>query len=250
MDVALVTGATAGIGFAYARALAVRGAGLVLVARDGERLARRAGELRSAYGVTVDVLPADLATPEGLRAVEDRLSAPARPVRWLVNNAGFGLGRPFGEAELCEEDRLLDVLVRAPLHLTRAAVPGMVERGDGVVVNVSSVAGFVPRGTYAAAKAWVTSFTVGLHGELAGTGVRAQALCPGWTRTEFHDRADLDMGWVPRSMWLSAERVVEGSLSDLARGRVVSVPGWRYKPLPALARALPPALLARVAARR
>ncbi|NHC16077.1 SDR family NAD(P)-dependent oxidoreductase [Motilibacter deserti] len=246
MSVALVTGSTAGIGLAYARALALRGVGLVLVARDAERLARRAQELRTAYGVVAEVLPADLATPQGLRDVEARLSDPARPVRWLVNNAGFGIGRPFGEADLAAEDRQLDVLVRAPLHLTRAAVPGMVERGDGLVVNVSSVAGFVPRGTYAAAKAWVTNFTLGLHGELAGTGVRVQALCPGWTRTEFHDRAGLDMRWVPRTMWLTAEQVVEGSLRDLARGRVVSVPGWQYKPLPALARALPPAALARM----
>lgn len=246
MPTALVTGATAGIGLAFAHRLAAQGTDLVLVARDAERLEGRARELRDAYAVAVEVLPADLADREQLRTVEVRLSDPARPVGLLVNNAGFGLNQAFGETDVRDEERLLDVLVRAVVVLTKAAVPGMVERGGGAVVNVSSIAGFLRRGTYSAAKAHVLVFSEGVAADLRGTGVQVQALCPGLTRTEFHERSGDDISRLPGFLWLSAEQVVDASLRDLARGKVVSVPGWQYAFLPPLLRVLPSSLLTRI----
>lgn len=243
MTTALITGATAGIGAEFARRLALRGHDLVLVSRDEQRLTDQAARL-SSYGVTVDVLPADLADRTALAAVEDR----ARSVDLLVNNAGFGVRKPLRAGDLEAEERMLDVLVRAVLRLTGVAVPAMVARGHGAVVNVSSVAGWLPRGTYPAAKAWVTAFTEGVAAELAGTGVRAMALCPGYTRTEFHQRMGLNRPG-PDWAWLSAERVVDVGLRDLDRGRIVSVPGSRYKVAAGLLRHLPRPLVRRVVAR-
>jgi short-subunit dehydrogenase len=244
---ALVTGATAGIGWAYARELAAHGLDVVLVARDAERLERRARELREAYAVAVEVLVADLADREQLRTVEARLSDPDRPpVSWLVNNAGFGLATPFGESDVRDEERALDVMVRAVLVLTKAALPGMVERGSGVVVNVSSVAGFLRNGTYSAAKAWVTAFTEGLVPQVRGTGVRVQALCPGLTRTEFHARSGEDVSKVPDVAWMSPEDVVRASVRAVARGAVVCAPGWQNAALPVVARLVPRSLLLRM----
>lgn len=239
MSTAVVTGATAGIGAAFARRLAGRGQALVLVARDERRLEEQAAGLRASYGVDVEVLSADLATREGCGRVEERLRDPGRPVDLLVSNAGFGLSGPFLGGDLDEEERALDLMVRAVLRLTRAAVPGMVERRSGAVVNVSSVAGWAPRGTYSATKAWVTSFTEGLAIDLRGTGVHAMALCPGFVRTEFHQRAALDMSGLPSWAWLDVEDVVDGALDDLDRGRVVSVPSLRYKVMAALLRHAP-----------
>ena len=228
---ALVTGATAGIGRAFAEVLAEQGTDLVLVARDGARLAGVADELRTTHGVAVAVLPADLATDDGCRSVMDRLADASAPIDLLVNNAGFGLNQAFVGGDLGAEEGLLDVLVRAPLRLTHAALPGMVERGRGSIVNVSSVAGFVPVGTYGAAKAWLTSFTEGLAAELAGTGVTATAVCPGFTRTEFHTRANMPMRALPDWAWLEARRVAEDGLAAARAGRSVSVPSTRYPAL-------------------
>ena len=249
MATALVTGATSGIGKAFAGRLAQDRYDLVLVARNVERLDALAAELRATYGVGVEVLSADLAEDQGCRTVEERLSDPSRPVDFLVNNAGFTLGRKFLSGDVEDEDRMLRVLVRAVLRLSRAAVPGMLERGYGTVVNVSSVASFVPQSTYSAAKAWVTSFSVGLAGDVAGRGVRVQALCPGFTHTEFHDRAGLDMRRTPEWLWLGVDEVVEQSMKALARGQVVCVPGRQYKTLVGLARHVPLAVLGRAAAR-
>jgi len=167
----------------------------------------------------------------------------------LVNNAGFGHNHAIAEAGLAEETRMLDVLVRAVLVLSHAAVPGMVARGRGAVVNVSSVAAFTPGGTYNAAKSWVSAFTWGLAIDLAGTGVTATALCPGLVRTEFHQRAQLDMSFTPRGVWLDADRVVADCLADVARGRVMSIPSRRYRLTVALLRHLPLRLLGRLARR-
>ena len=249
MSTALVTGATAGIGNAFVRRLARDRYDLVLVSRDAERLEGLANELRASYGVQVEVLAADLADTAGCRTVEARLADRDRPVDLLVNNAGFSVNRRFVTGDIDEEEQMLRVLVRAVLRLTRAAVPGMIERRHGAVINVSSVAGFVPQGTYSAAKAWVTSFTQGLALDLSGTGVRVLALCPGFTQTEFHERAGIDMRRTPDWMWLDAEEVVADAFAALARGSVVSVPGMQYKTLVTVARHLPTRALSAMARR-
>ena len=239
MTTALVTGATAGIGHAFARRLAADGHDLVLVARDKQRLESTAKELHTSYDVDVEVLAADLTDDDGCRCVETRLADASRPVDLLVNNAGFSVNRGFVRGDIDAEEQMLRVLVRAVLRLSRAAVPGMVERGHGAIINVSSVASFLPQSTYSAAKAWVTSFSQGLATDLAGTGVRVLALCPGFTRTEFHDRAGLDMKGIPGLLWLDADDVVAQGLVGLRRNAVVSVPGLQYKAVVAVARHLP-----------
>jgi uncharacterized protein len=226
---ALVTGATAGIGNAFARALASRGTDLVLVARDARRLATVAEGLRHQHGVDVEVIAADLADREQLERVADRLRDPARPVDLLVNNAGFAVKQYFVGGDLHAEEQLLDVLVRAVLVLTSAAAPGMVERRRGALVTVSSVASFLPSGTYSAAKAWATSFTLSVAAELAGTGVTATALCPGYVRTELHHRAGIRMGRLSSVAWLDADDLVAACLRDVARRRSLSVPTLRYR---------------------
>lgn len=250
---ALVTGATAGLGASFARQLAAEGRNLVLVARTGERLESVAADLRTRYGVQVEVLVADLSTDGGCTAVAARLSQPERPVDTLVNNAGIGLYRAFGTAPLADERRMLDLNVTSVLTLSHAAVQAMTARGRGEIINVSSVAGFVPRGastTYAASKAWVTSFSEGLALLLKDTGVRVSAICPGFTRTEFHARAKADMSGTPGWMWLAADRVVAEGLADVWSGAIVSVPSRRYKGLLLLVKLLPRTVVRWVVSRR
>ncbi len=249
MPTALITGATSGIGAAFAARLARDGRDLVLVARDGERLEAAAARHRER-GVAAQVLVADLATPEGRERVAARLEDRDAPVDLLVNNAGVGQGKSFIEADPAALLRQHDLNVTAVLQLTRAALPGMVQRGRGAVVNVASMLGLMTGSgsTYTAEKAWVTVFTEGLAGTLAGTGVRALVLCPGFVRTEFHERAGLDMGARRGLMWLDADRVVEECLADLARGKVVSVPSPQYKALATLIDLLPRPVLRRIVA--
>lgn len=237
MATALVTGPTAGIGLAFARALAARGHDIVLVSRDKDRLESVAAELRGAYGVGAEVIAADLA--DNTETVEKRLRDGEGPIDLLVNNAGFTLRKPFLANDISDEERMLDVLVRATLRLTHAALPGMIERGRGAVVNISSMAGWVPRGTYSAAKAWVTTFTEGLEPQLKGTGVQVMALAPGYTRTEFHDRAQMNMSALPSWMWLEPDALVDTALRDLRRGRTISVPGTVYRAAATLLPRLP-----------
>lgn len=253
MTTALITGATAGIGAAFARRLAAGGTSqsggvgsghnLVLVARDTERLRRQATELHDLHGIEAEVLTADLATDEGIAAVEERLDDRKHPVDLLVNNAGFGNKGRFLDVSMADELTMLKVHCEAVLRLTSAAVTGMRERGRGGVVNVSSVAAFVPRGTYGASKAWVVQFTQGAARDLAGTGVRLMALCPGFTRTEFHDRAGMGTDNIPNWMWLDADKLVTAALADLARGKTVSVPDPRYKALMSAVKLTPRGLL-------
>jgi len=246
MTTALITGATAGIGAAFARRFATARYDLVLVARDVERLENNAAELKLLGAGHVEVLPADLSTVAGRALVEDRLADPLRAVDVLVNNAGFGQGSGFLTHPVEDEEAMLDVLVRAVLRLTRAALPGMIERGRGAVINVSSVAGFVPRGTYSAAKAWVTNFSESIAAEVYGTGVRVVAVCPGFTHTEFHERADISTHDIPGWMWLEADEIVEGALKDLRRGLPVSVPSVQYKAITAVAKLVPRNLVSKV----
>ena len=246
MPTALITGATAGLGAAFARRLAADGFSLVLVARDGERLASVAEELRLRYGVSSEVLPADLATDEGLETVEKRLR---QGVDLLVNNAGFGHRGAFLEVPVDDERRMLKVHCEAVLRLTLAALPGMRERDRGAVINVASVAAFFAHGTYSASKAWVVNFSESMAAELAGSRVRVMALCPGFVRTEFHDRASMDMSGIPEFLWLSADNVVDAAMRDLARGVWVSIPDLRYKVITRIGKLIPHRLAAEVSRR-
>jgi len=250
---ALVTGATAGLGAEFARQLAADGYDLVLVARDTDRLEQIGDELTRLHGRKVKLIGADLTTEEGCTAVAERIEQRDEPVDVLVNNAGFGMYKVFGSAAIADEERQLDLNVRAVLRLSHAAVRVMTARSSGRIVNVSSVSAFVPRGsnaTYAASKAWVTMFSEALSVQLTGSGVTVTAICPGFTRTEFHERADADMSHVPDRMWLGAADVVREGLADAFAGKPVSIPTRQYRRLVLLARVVPRPLLRRVMARR
>lgn len=246
---ALITGASSGLGAEFARQLAARGADLVLVARDRAALDDIAQRLRREYRVAVEVLPADLADAVGLETVADRVSDPARPIGVLVNDAGFGLDLDFAANDYADEARHLDVHVRATMRLSHAALRAMLARGGGRIVNVASVAGFMPRGTYGAVKAWVISFSRWANAVYGPRGVTVTAVCPGFTHTDFHRRMGLPPGaeGVPSFLWLDAADVVRDGLDDAARGKAVSIPSLRYKVLVGAMRVLPAPLAARLA---
>ncbi len=236
--VALVTGASSGIGAVFARRLSAEGYRLILIARREDRLNRLAAELGRA-----EVLAADLTVDADLKRVEERIHAEPR-LEFLVNNAGFGTRGRFFEAELEGQDRMHRLHVAAIVHLTHAALRGMVERRKGNIINVSSVAGFLHNPysvSYGATKAWINSFTEALCVELKSIGspVRVQALCPGFTLSEFHDALGVDRSLIPHSLWLSAEEVVDASLRGLEQEKLIVIPGWRYRLLVSTLRWLP-----------
>jgi short-subunit dehydrogenase len=244
MATALVTGPTSGIGQGFARRLASDGYDLVLVARDAERLDALATELAS-LGVACEVIAADLGDRSELATIEERLMDAERPVDLLVNCAGFGLGERFIGGDVDRQQSAIDVMITAVMRLNHAVLPGMVERRRGAVVNVSSVAAFLPFSPYSAAKSWVTVFTQGLATELDGTGVRAMALCPGFVRTEFHERAGISLNRSSNTWWLEVDDVVQQAMDDLRKGKVVSVSGKAYKAMVAGTHLLPRELLRR-----
>jgi short-subunit dehydrogenase len=242
---ALITGPTAGIGRCFAFQLAARGHDLVLVARNQGALEKVAAELREQHGVEVEVLAADLAKREDLARVEARLEEAQRPIGLLVNNAGFGLKKPFLDNDLEAEQQMLDVLVTAVMRLSHVAMRAMVARGGGGIINVSSVAGYLPRGTYSAAKAYVTQLSRWADATYRDQGVRTMALLPGFTKTEFHERMEVSRESAPSWLWLDADKLVRDALRDYDNGKSVSVPDVRYKAITAVAQYVPAGLLAR-----
>ena len=224
---ALVTGATVGIGESFTRLLAQNGYNIVLVARDLPRLQERAQGLESTFGIATTVIQADLATDAGCKTIEDFIANYQIDV--LINNAGFGINKAFTMSQLDAEQQLLDVLVRTPMRLMHVALPGMKERNKGVIINVSSVAGWIAGGTYSASKSYLTVLSESLHTELSSTNVKVSALCPGFTRTEFHQRGRMSMKGLPTFMWLNSDKLVAAAWKDAVAGKAVSVPGWQYQ---------------------
>ncbi|WP_125100098.1 SDR family NAD(P)-dependent oxidoreductase [Leucobacter chromiireducens] len=252
---ALITGASAGLGTEFARQLAALGVGVILVARDEERLTRLAAELDRARTLgdpdratgRSEVLAADLTTAAGLERVAARLADPARPVDILINNAGFGVYASFATSDIADERRMHELLSWAPLRLAHAALPGMLDRGAGWILNVASVAAFTPTGTYGAAKAAVVSLSRSLNARYRGRGVRVTALCPGLLATEFHERMGEDhLPQLPRIAWADTRRVARDGLRAVHAGRAVRVSDWRYRLTAPLTRILPDRLLERV----
>jgi len=251
MSTALVTGASSGIGYAFARHLALAGYRLVLVARDGDRLAQRRQSLLGMGAPDVQTIPADLSESAGRELVVDRLRSTVDPIDLLVNNAGSTLGVEFLDADAADLIRQVDLNSVAVMVLTHAALPGMIARGHGGVINVASTAGLVPgRGsTYGASKAFVVSLSEGLAMSLRGTGVRVQALCPGFVRTEFHQRAGIDMSSTPNWAYVDDDHLVAASMADLRANRPLSIPGALYKTIYLTAKLAPRSFVRRGAAR-
>ena len=239
MPTALITGASAGIGAAFARALAARGDDLVLVARDAVRLAESAARLAETYAVNVEILPADLSVRADVARVAARLKDVERPVEVLVNNAGFGLRHGLLDPDTSEHEYALDVMCLAVLILGGAAGRAMRTRGHGRIINVSSLAAWIAEGHYSPIKAWVKTYSEALAGELHGTGVTVTALCPGYVRTEFHERAGLTASAIPDRVWVDADRCVAEALADAEKGRLISVPTKRWKIARLVARLVP-----------
>ena len=241
---ALVTGATAGIGESFTRLLAAQNFNLVLVARDEARLHERAAGLKEKFGAESVVIVADLATEAGCAKVEDYIRA--NEIEVLINNAGFGINKAFTMSDLAKEEEVLKVLVRTPMRLMHVALPAMKERNSGVVINVSSVASFIAGGAYSASKAYLTVLSESLSTELSATNIKVSALCPGFTRTEFHQRGRMKMAGLPNFMWLNSDVLVAKAWKDAVAGKPVSIPGWQYKTLVGIISLLPRSVVRRL----
>ncbi len=250
-SVAVITGASAGIGAVFARKLAARGYDLLLVARREDRLRSIATEIAATYRVSADFIAADLANESELIRVADRIRNEPR-LGLLVNNAGFGSHGFFFEADVAGQEMMHRLHVIATMRLTHAALGNLAPRNTGGVINVASVAGFgqSPMNvSYCATKTWINSFTEGLAIELSlkAPHVRVQALCPGFTFSEFHDVLGMDRKAIPQSLWMSSDFVVEESLRGFDRGKLFVIPGWRYKLIVAGMKLIPGALMRRIA---
>ena len=241
---ALVTGATAGIGESFTRLLAANNYNIVLVARDAQRMQERAQQLESQFNISTHMIQADLATDIGCGLVESYIKN--NQIDVLINNAGFGLNKAFTLSEVDAEQQMLDVLVRTPMRLMHSVLPGMKERNKGVVINVSSVAGYIAGGSYSASKSYITVISESINTELAATNVKVSALCPGFTRTEFHQRARMSMKGLPSFMWLNSDKLVEKAWVDALKGRAISIPGWQYQLLVFIIHTVPRSLVRKV----
>lgn len=245
---ALITGASTGLGAEFARQFAAMQVDLVLTARDEARLEALAASLRAEFGIVVEVIPSDLVEADGLERVAARLDGGDRPVDILVNNAGFGVFESFEASTVADERRLHELISWAPLRLAHAAIPGMLARGRGWILNVASAAAFLPSGSYGAAKAGVVALSRSLNARYRGRGIRVTALCPGLLDTEFHER----MGEshlpprLPAMAWADTARVAREGLRALRRGRPVLVSDWRYRLLRPLTALLPDRVLERL----
>ena len=239
MATALITGGTSGIGAEFARQLAARGDDLILVARDPDRLAEMATELKERYEVAVETISADLGVREEVLPIAARLASTEQPVDMLVNNAGFGLRKSLVTNDTAALEYGIDVMIRAVLILAGAAGQAMRARGRGQIINVSSTAGFIAMSGYSAIKAWVTTYSEALAGELAPHGVTVTALCPGYVQTEFHQRASIRTGSITGFMWVDVDEVVTEALADVAKGKVISIPTRRFQVMIFAARHFP-----------
>lgn len=248
---AVVTGASSGIGDAFARLLAADGTDLTLVARDRRRLDALAADLTASHGIAAEVVVADLTEPGDLELVAARVADPARPIQLLVNNAGFGTGGRFWELPLDGELAEVALNVAAVVRLTHAALGPMVARSGGAVLNVASIAGLTPgpgTAVYNATKAFVNSFGDSVHEELAGSGVTLTTLLPGFTRTEFQTRAELsdETDRIPAIAWMTAEAVAAAGLDGAAAGRARVTPGAGNRTVGAVLDLVPTSLVRRV----
>ncbi|MEM9303207.1 MAG: SDR family oxidoreductase [Pseudomonadota bacterium] len=252
----LITGASSGIGAALAREFAARGNHLVLVARRRDRLQTIADELKDYYGCRCIVAPADLSVPETPAAISDALTASGVEIDVLVNNAGYGIPGAFLSVDWERQAAMLQVMITAVAELTHRFLPAMVARGSGQILNVASVAGFMP-GTaghtlYGPIKAWMIPFTQAIAAEYGDQGIRATAVCPGFTRSEFHDVSGTRglVADMPGYMWMNADQVAETAVDALERGDTVYVPGRFNRLLSWCARHAPRRILDRVADRQ
>ncbi len=243
---ALVTGASAGIGAAFARVLARHGYDVALTARRAERLQALAGEISLRDGVEALTIAADLAEPAAPGRILDHLAAHGRTVDFLVNNAGYGLPGSYAATRWEDQGAMIQVMMTAPAELAHRVLPGMIDRRFGRIVNVASLAGLLPgsggQTLYGAVKSFLIKFSQSLHLEAAGQGVHVTALCPGFTYSEFHDvngmRAQISAA-TPRWIWMDADEVAKAGYAAVEANKAISVPGAANKVIAALAKLVP-----------